>query len=498
MVVARESSHGNVPLVELRDHASVASPSHGLNQQKERFGSSRSLFSKTDSIKSLTVEGGGRVPRRWSGLFRRKDSMNLAEATQKLHDDGPGQDGGGQGGESQTGTWLGWFAKNNASSSSFSESTKHLSDNRSKFRAGSLRRDEAFYKPHSSSQQFEGSSKKPLQRPGSLHKTKAVYQPPFVPPTLGANIEYDSPLRKSRKTRLTAENIDFLNDSHSIHSFSSIFPEHKRRFPPKMPLMPGLRKDENGHVASPRSILVGNRVRFLLTETGEFHSETLECSVQLTKREVRAMWWSRQEQKDMKQRANSAATRVLACTDDFRLAIEQLLLQCYEESGTAKFDKQCQIDATNETATDLHTASHVCANPQNKFSFEEALRILVHHGARGKEQSIINAYKLESCRFYYKCDNVRVSKILQAQTFLKQNSVESNADCIATMIASEHRHLSVFAAQFARILAAGDACAANGDYDESSASTSSTCSFDEDDMSAAFSRYSSGSDFYTL
>jgi hypothetical protein len=222
----------------------------------------------------------------------------------------------------------------------------------------------------------------------------------------------------------------------------------------------------NSTAAAPGTIRVGDRVRFRVSpdDGTSIYTETRLCDIELSNDEVKKLWWTRREQKDMKRRARSDATWVLACIKDFRLAVEQLLLQSYHDSSGATLHSVSSCGSSPSAVHDVDSRF-------GPFTYDDAVRIVVNHGARGKEQAMINSFRLNSCRFYYKCDQVCVAKVLETQSTAKSSlesrlNGDSAASELALKIAMEHGQYSVFAARFARMLGEGDAKAALGVYDE--------------------------------
>jgi hypothetical protein len=183
--------------------------------------------------------------------------------------------------------------------------------------------------------------------------------------------------------------------------------------------------------------------------------------LKLTDEEVESLWWTRQERRDMKRRTQTLAASFLSSKTDYRAAVEQLLLKCVDENG----QKVHYADPKEDRV--------------DPFSYEDAVRIAVHHEARGLEQCMVNSLNLQSCRFYYRCGQTSVSTVLKAQAALRELDGVT-PDGQATLIAMNLCQCSGFAVRFAQILAEGDAKVVNGDYDEfSSASSSSQCSDDD-------------------
>jgi hypothetical protein len=218
---------------------------------------------------------------------------------------------------------------------------------------------------------------------------------------------------------------------------------------------------------------IRKQVRFKEWSNGEIKAETTVqslCTVQLSKVEIKNLWWSKQERSQMKRRAHAVASHFLATTPEYRLAAELLLLVCCD-AGDNKME--WEIDqAKQEDKTDL-------------LNYEEALRIVVNSEARGLEQPLVSAMNLESCRFYHKCGRTSINSVLEAQVMWK-NIPCFSAEQLASMIAMQLRQYSGFAAHFARILAEGDAKVANGAYDsdgegENQDESTSSLSFDGDD-----------------
>lgn len=188
------------------------------------------------------------------------------------------------------------------------------------------------------------------------------------------------------------------------------------------------------------------RVRFQMGEDGHIETEVSRCSVEISEEEAQNVWWSKNERREIKRQTNVLAASFLTFKNDYRLAIEQLLLKCSEESGHKIHRPEPQEPR---------------AEP---FTYMEALRISVDHEVRGLEQPMVNALNLKSCRFYYRCGQTSVATVLKAQATIKELggvSVEHEA----ALIAMNLRQTSGFAAHFARMLAEGDALVATGAYD---------------------------------
>lgn len=194
------------------------------------------------------------------------------------------------------------------------------------------------------------------------------------------------------------------------------------------------------------------QVRFQLRDDGKIKAETTVkslCTVQLSKDEVRKLWYTKQERRDLRRRAHAVAYRFVTEAPEYRLAAEQLLMKCSDESGNSKEWESKQEDRVDP------------------FSYDEAIRIVVNHNARGMEQPMVASLDLQSCRSYQRCSKTSIVSVLDTQAMWKKIPCFS-ADQQANMIAMQLRQFSGFAAHFARILAEGDANVACGIYDESS------------------------------
>lgn len=195
------------------------------------------------------------------------------------------------------------------------------------------------------------------------------------------------------------------------------------------------------------------QVRFQVRSDGKVRAETTVkslCTVRLSNDEIRSMWWSKRERIEMKSRAHAVASQFLATSPEYRSATEQLLLKCCDESG-------------NKMGWEIYQTERV--DRIDPFSYDEAIRIVANHGARGLEQAMVAALNLQSCRFYHKCGRTSIVSVLEAQAMWKTLSC-SSAEQQGSMIAMQHRQYSGFAARFARMLAEGDANVAGGIYSD--------------------------------
>jgi hypothetical protein len=239
------------------------------------------------------------------------------------------------------------------------------------------------------------------------------------------------------------------NSGKQIYGFSS--PDHEGQASFRSSAAP--REQAAASAASPQNNKPRKRVSFQVRSNGEIMAETTVkslCTVQLSREEVGKLWWNRKERSKMKRRAHRVASRFLANTPQYRLAAEQLLMKCFDESGSKMGWEINQGERDN------------CFD---HLSYEEALRILVNHRERGLEQSMVAAINFESCMFYHKCGKISIASVLEAQSMGKAMPCFTTQQR-ASMIALQLRQFSDFAACFARILAEGDEKVANGTYDD--------------------------------
>jgi hypothetical protein len=192
----------------------------------------------------------------------------------------------------------------------------------------------------------------------------------------------------------------------------------------------------------PRS---GTKVRFVEQSDGSIQGDASvqsRSTVRLSPEEVKSLWWSKDERRAMKRRAQKIAIRFLSVTAKYHLAVEQMLSKCRNENGS--------------NTRELKDRNYY-------FAQEEALRLLINHDARGLELAMIASLNLQSCRFYHRCCKGAITSVLNTQAMWKCSALKSS-DEQAEMIATQLSKHSEITTRFARVLAEGDARVARGHY----------------------------------
>ena len=184
----------------------------------------------------------------------------------------------------------------------------------------------------------------------------------------------------------------------------------------------------------------GKKVRFAVSPTGNIEPEVAisPSKLCLTAETIKVLWWTGEERQAMKRRAQRIGLRFLSVTAKYHLAVEQMLSKCRGDMGEGR--------------------------SQLFFAEKDAIRILIHHDARGLELAMISALNLDSCRHYRRSVKQSVTCVLNAQAMLKCSNLRSSDDDQWQMIATMVHQYSVIATRFARILAEGDARFVRGHY----------------------------------